>query len=155
MRWSNEMALGAKSKGALIVISTLLVGIVLGALSMNWYTRRQLRHIPNPRFFERSTIRLIEPRDEAQREKVSEILAEMTPRLKELDARHREAVHSLVYSVNRSLKPHLDAEQWARIEDRERRFNDMIKKWGNGRGGPRRGRPEGPGGHKPPPPPGE
>lgn len=148
------MALGAKSKGALIIVSTLLVGIVLGALSMNWYTRRQLRHIPNPRFFELSTMRLIEPRDEAQREKVREILAEMAPRLKELDARHREAVHSLVDSVNSALKPHLDAEQWARLEDRERRFNDMIKKWGSGRGGPRRDRPEGlPRDHKPPPPP--
>lgn len=147
------MPLGAKSKGAIIIVCTLLVGIVLGSLSMSWYTRRQLRHIPSPRFFERSTMRLIEPRDEAQREKVREILQEMTPRLKELDARHRETVHSLVDSINSALKPHLDAEQWARIEDRERRFNDMMKKWG--RGGPHRDRSERGNRQKPPPPPGQ
>ncbi len=147
------MAIGTKSKGAIIIISTLLVGVMLGSLSMSWYTRRQLRHIPNPRFFEPSTMRLIEPRDEAQREKIREILAEMAPRLKELDTQHREAVHSLVDSINTALKPHLDAEQWARIEDRDRHFNEMMKRWGNGRGGPRRS--ERPSMHKPPPRPGE
>jgi len=141
------MALGAKGKGAIIIISTLLVGIVLGSLSMGWYTRQRLRHIPNPRFFERSTMRLIEPRDDAQRAKIREILGEVAPRFKALDARHREAVHALFDSVNAALKPHLDAEQWARVEDRDRRFNEMVKRWGGRRGGPRR---DGHEDHRPP-----
>ncbi|MGY8823232.1 MAG: hypothetical protein ACKVJG_04725 [Candidatus Latescibacterota bacterium] len=141
------MALGAKGKGAIIIISTLLVGIVLGSVSMGWYTRQRLRHIPNPRFFERSTLRLIEPHDDAQREKIREILGEMAPRFMELDARHREAVHTLIDSVNAALKPHLDAEQWARVEDRKRHFNEMTRKWGGRRGGPRGNRREAPDRH--------
>ena len=37
---------------------------------------------------------------------------------------------SLIDSVYEELKPHVDAEQWARIEARDRRFREMMRRWG-------------------------
>ena len=64
------MPLRSKSKGAIILICTLAVGIVLGSLGMGAFMRQRLRHIPNPHFFARNTVRLIQPNDEDQRARV-------------------------------------------------------------------------------------
>ena len=124
------MPLGSKSKGAIILICTLMVGIVLGSLSMGAFMRQRLRHIPNPHLFARNTVRLIQPNDEDQRARVRSILEGAMPRFKALDANHRAAMVSLIDSVYEELKPHVDAEQWARIEDRDRRFREMMRRWG-------------------------
>lgn len=141
------MALGAKGKGALILLCTLLLGIVLGSLGMGWYTRQRLRHIPNPHFFARNTERLIEPRDEGQRQRVRSILDGAMPRFKQLDASHRDAMRGLIDSVYAELKPHVDAEQWVRLEDRDRRFREMMGRWGDRRP---RGMRDGRGDRRPP-----
>ena len=56
------MPLGSKTKGAIILLCTLLVGIALGSLGMGALTRQRLQVIPNPHFFTRHTLRLIQPR---------------------------------------------------------------------------------------------
>lgn len=127
------MPLGSKSKGAIILICTLMVGIALGSLGMGAFMRQRLRHIPNPHFFARNTVRLIQPNDEDQRARVRSVLEGAMPRFKALDANHRAAMGSLIDSVYGELKPHVDAEQWARIEDRDRRFRKMMRRWGPGR----------------------
>jgi hypothetical protein len=133
------MALGAKGKGALILLCTLLLGIALGSLGMGWYTRQRLQHVPNPRFFARSTERLIVPHDDAQRDRVQSVLNGAMPRFRELDVNHREAMRHLIDSVYAELKPHVDAEQWARLEDRDRRFREMMGRWGDRSRRPPRG----------------
>lgn len=127
------MPLGSKTKGAIILLCTLLVGIALGSLGMGTLMRQRLQVIPNPHFFTRHTLRLIQPHDEAQRAQVRSILEGAKPRFKELDTDHRAAMQSLVDSVYGQLKPHVDAEQWARIEDRDRRFREMMGRWGSRR----------------------
>ena len=127
------MPRGSKTKGAIILLCTLLVGIALGSLGMGALTRQRLQVIPNPHFFTRHTLRLIQPHDEAQRAQVRSILEGAKPRFKELDTDHRAAMQSLVDSVYGELKPHVDAEQWARIEDRDRRFREMMGRWGGRR----------------------
>ena len=124
------MPLGSKTKGAIILICTLMVGIALGSLGMGAFMRQRLRHIPNPHFFARNTVRLIQPNNEDQRARVRLILEGAMPRFKALDASHRAAMGSLIDSVYEELKPHVDAEQWARIEDRDRRFREMMRRWG-------------------------
>ncbi len=131
------MALGAKGKGAIIVVSTLLVGMVLGSLMMGWFVRSRLRDIPNPRFFMRGTMRLIEPRDEVQEQQVRAILEAANPRFKTLDAQHHERLRTLMDSVHGELRPHLDAAQWQRLENRERHFRKMMGKWHRRQGGHR------------------
>tara|TARA_Y100001934_G_C11934697_1_gene577379 strand:+ start:227 stop:613 length:387 start_codon:yes stop_codon:yes gene_type:complete len=92
--------------------------------------RQRLRNIPNPHLFARNTVRLIQPNDEDQRARLRSILEGAMPRFKALDANHRAAMGSLIDSVYEELKPHVDAEQWARIEDRDRRFREMMRRWG-------------------------
>lgn len=127
------MPLGSKSKGAIILICTLMVGIALGSLGMGAFMRQRLQHIPNPHFFARNTVRLIQPNDEDQRARVRSVLEGAMPRFKALDANHRAAMGSLIDSVYEELKPHVDAKQWARIEDRDRRFREMMRRWGTRR----------------------
>ena len=83
------MPLGSKTKGAIILLCTLLVGIALGSLGMGALTRQRLQVIPNPHFFTRHTLRLIQPYDDAQRAQVRSILEGAKPRFKELDTDHR------------------------------------------------------------------
>ena len=124
------MPLGSKTKGAIILLCTLLVGIALGSLGMGALTRQRLQLIPNPYFFTRHTLRLIQPHDEAQRAQVRSIRKGAKPRFKELIRTIAPAMQSLADSVYGELKPHVDAEQWARIEDRDRRFREMMGRWG-------------------------
>ena len=124
------MPLGSKSKGAIILICTLIVGIALGSLGMGAFMRQRLRNIPNPHLFARNTVRLIQPNDEDQRARLRSILEGAMPRFRALDANHRATMGSLIDSVYEELKPHVDAEQWARIEDRDRRFREMMRRWG-------------------------
>ena len=76
-----------------------MVGIALGSLGMGAFMRQRLRHIPNPHFFARNTVRLIQPNDEDQRARVRSVLEGAQCLLKALDADHRAAMGSLIDSV--------------------------------------------------------
>ena len=81
-----------RTKGALVLFSTLLIGVLIGTLLSGWFVRDRLRPIPHPRHFVRSTERLIGPQDEEQRQAVRDVLRRHAAALRELNAKHREAL---------------------------------------------------------------
>ena len=118
-----------RTKGALILFSTLLIGVLLGALLSGWFVRDRLRPIPHPRHFVRSTERLIAPQDEEQRQAVRAVLRRYAAKLRALDAKHREALKEQMDASRTELAPLLSEEQLRRLDRRQRRFGELMGPW--------------------------
>lgn len=118
-----------KTKGALILFSTLLIGVLIGTLLSGWFVRDRLRPIPQPRHFVRSTERLIGPQDEEQRQAVRDVLRRHAAALRELNAKHREALKEQLDASRAELAPLLSEEQLRRMDRRLRRFGELMGPW--------------------------
>jgi hypothetical protein len=119
----------ARSKSALILGSTLLIGALIGALLLGWFMRDRMRHIPHPRHFSRVMERMIRPQDDAQREVVRAVLKRYQQRLQVIDVQHREALKAHMDSLLVELQPLLSVEQLRRMERRHRRFGELMGPW--------------------------
>ena len=118
-----------RTKGALILFSTLLIGVLIGALLAGWFVRDRLRPIPHPRHFARSTERLIAPQDEEQRRAVRAVLRRYATQIRALDAEHREALKEQLAAARAELAPLLSADQLQRLDRRQRRFGELMGPW--------------------------
>ena len=118
-----------RTKGALIIFSTLLIGVLIGTLLSGWFVRDRLRPIPHPRHFVRSTERLIAPQDEEQRQAVRAVLRRYATALRELNAEHREALKEQLDATRAELAPLLSEEQLRRLDRRQRRFGELMGPW--------------------------
>ena len=118
-----------KTKGALILFSTLLIGVLIGTLLSGWFIRDRMRPIPHPRYFVRSTERLIAPQDEEQRQAVRTVLRRYVAKLRALDAKHREALKEQLDAARVELAPLLSEEQLRRLDRRQRRFGELMGPW--------------------------
>ena len=118
-----------KTKGALILFSTLLIGVLIGTLLSGWFIRDRLRPIPHPRYFVRSTERLIAPQDEEQRQAVRTVLRQYVAKLRALNAKHREALKEQLDAARAELAPLLSEEQLRRLDRRQRRFGELMGPW--------------------------
>ena len=118
-----------KTKGALILFSTLLIGVLIGTLLSGWFVRDRLRPIPHPRHFVRSTERLIAPQDEEQRQAVRAVLRRYAAALRALDTKHREALKEQLDATRAELAPLLSEEQLRRLDRRLRRFGELMGPW--------------------------
>ena len=118
-----------RTKGALILFSTLLIGVLIGILLSGWFVRDRLRPIPHSRHFVRSTERLIAPQDEEQRQAVRAVLRRHAAALRELNAKHREALKEQLDASRAELAPLLSEEQLRRLDRRQRRFGELMGPW--------------------------
>ncbi len=118
-----------KTKGALILFSTLLIGVLIGALLSGWFVRDRLRPIPHPRHFVRSTERLIAPQNEEQRQAVRAVLRHYATALRELNTKHREALKEQLDATRAELAPLLSEAQLRRLDRRQRRFGELMGPW--------------------------
>lgn len=118
-----------RTKGALILVSTLLIGVLIGTLLSGWFVRDRLRPIPHPRHFVRSTERLIAPQDEEQHRAVRAVLRRYATTLRALDAEHREALKDQLAAARAELAPLLSADQLQRLDRRQRRFGELMGPW--------------------------
>ena len=118
-----------RTKGALILFSTLLIGVLVGTLLSGWFVRDRLRPIPHPRHFVRSTERLIASQDEQQRQAVRAVLRRHAAALRELNAKHRESLKEQLDASRAELAPLLSEEQLRRLDRRQRRFGELMGPW--------------------------
>lgn len=135
-----------QTKTVLIIVATLIVGIIVGALGSGFVIHRFARHMADVRHREMFVERMVEVIDPApeQEEAIREILTRHAEMFAELsDSFHRET-SALFDSLRSELDPVLTQEQKERLEERGKRFQRLMK-----RGGPPRHRP----GEEPPPPP--
>ncbi|MCY3554203.1 MAG: hypothetical protein OXH56_02665 [Gemmatimonadetes bacterium] len=110
-------------KTAAILLATLIIGMVCGALILGAFARDRLQPPPQvtrERFVER-WVRMVRP-DPVQLERIREVVGEHEPGFRENYMRHRQEMQVLVDSLHRDLEPILTEEQLQRIKTiRERR----------------------------------
>ncbi|NKB86760.1 MAG: hypothetical protein GKS06_00870 [Acidobacteria bacterium] len=109
----------ARGRSYLLLGITLLIGMLLGALTVGALGRARAGRIEGMRHedrFVRDMERILRPRDETQAAAIRPVLEATASRnreaMGEFDARMREALETLV----RDLEPHLDTEQLARLQ---------------------------------------
>lgn len=110
-------------KTAAILLATLIIGMVCGALILGAFARDRLQPPPQmtrERFVER-WVRMVRP-DQEQIRRIREVVGEHEPGFRENYMRHRQEIQTLVDSLHRDLEPILTEAQRERIKRiRERR----------------------------------
>ena len=104
-------------KTAAILLATLIIGMVCGALILGAFARDRLQPPPQmtrERFVER-WVRMVRP-DQEQMRRIREVVGEHEPGFRENYMRHRREMQTLVDSLHRDLEPILTEAQIERIE---------------------------------------
>ncbi len=108
-------------KSGLLLLATLLIGMVLGALLNARLAEQRLERIAflrTSRGFMRFIDNAIEPQDEAQRAAIETILERSASRMADHTARSRREVRMIVDSTITQLSTVLSKEQMDRLERR-------------------------------------
>ena len=116
-------------KTAAILLATLIIGMVCGALILSAFARDRLQPPPQmtrERFVER-WVRMVRP-DQEQMRRIREVVGEHEPGFRENYMRHRREMQALVDSLHRDLEPILTEEQIERIE-RIREGRERIREF--------------------------
>ena len=127
-------------KPALIIIGTLLIGIVLGALISGALAERRYREIRcmlRSDLLTERLIEIIEPLEDKQREEVRAIVEQTSVRVRNLTRETRFEMHAVMDSLFAELQPLLTDRQKARLEKHigNRRARAMKREecWGPNR----------------------
>lgn len=118
-----------RTKTTLIIIGTLLLGMLLGALLTGAVVRHrlgQLNDLRTPRGFSRVLEETIQPANAAQREELQAALQQGGRRLVRLRRQHRQETRALVDSLRAEIEPLLTPEQQKRLDERLGAFRERI-----------------------------
>ncbi len=140
-------------KAAIMLLSTLLLGIALGALGAGALSRQrneQVQQLRRPLGFVAHMEEVIQPRDSTQRAKVDSVLALTAARNDSILQGANTQLHSALDSMRAHLDPMLSADQRSRLE-KTAQLAPPLRPAGEGRGPPPGGRGPPPDGRGPPP----
>jgi galactokinase len=110
----------ASTKSALMLFSTLLIGVLLGSLITGAVNNRRMRSLAEMRSARGLAIRfeeMVRPESEEQREAIRAILDEAAPEFAAVMLESRERMRALRDSVLAELDPLLTEEQRERLEE--------------------------------------
>jgi Spy/CpxP family protein refolding chaperone len=141
-----------KVKTALIIVATLIIGIVFGALLSRAYLHHRIRRafvMVDPERFNPFFEQTIDPTPE-QRERIRKIIQKHTNQVTELRRNFEEGMASSFETLQKELDSVLTPEQKKRLEKMMRERGPWPKR--GPRRWPRRGRPFPEPQRKPPPP---
>lgn len=112
------MTMRIEMRSALILLATLLIGALLGALITGALAQRRISRVAEmrERGFRMHIERIIEPRDEEQREAIRALLEVAAQRNQEIMRGARERLGDQLRQMREELLPLLDEEQRQRLE---------------------------------------
>ncbi len=112
------MTMRIEMRSALILLATLLIGALLGALITGALAQRRISRVAEmrERGFRMHIERIIEPRDEEQREAIRAVLEVAAQRNQEIMRGARERLGDQLRQMREELLPLLDEEQRQRLE---------------------------------------
>ena len=111
--------MNVKIKTALIIIVTLVIGIVMGAMINRALVQKRIRRaftIRNPRVFVQSYLETIKP-GSGQHKSIMDILSKYEKKVSEIRENFNEEVQSSYELMLSELEPVLTPQQMKRIED--------------------------------------
>jgi len=108
-----------RTKSVLILIATLVLGVLLGAVLTGWWVQSRvdrLRAVRTSDGFVERVVRRVEPVSTAQRDSITEITQYRARQLSDLRQSHRRDTRAILDSLCQDLQPVLTDEQAARLE---------------------------------------
>lgn len=118
-----------KAKLILLVISTILIGFILGILTsaqLRLHKLRPVRVYFSEGRFREGFYRTIQP-DEKQKAVIDEILDRYAKINSETQARFRKELESNIRAFRKELEPKLTKEQLARLKEMDERREEMMR----------------------------
>ncbi len=118
------MTMRIETKSALILLATFLIGGLVGVLTAGAIAQRRASRVAElrERGFAMHLERIIQPRDEAQREAIRTILSAAAKRNLATMTDAREEIRSSLEEMREELDPLLDEEQRERVDEAVKRF---------------------------------
>lgn len=118
------MTMRIETRSALILLATLLIGALLGALITGALAQRRISRVAEmrERGFGMHIERIIQPKDEAQREAIRAVLKAAARRNQEIMRGARERFGDELRQMREELFPLLDEEQRQRLESASEGF---------------------------------
>ncbi|MBK1878704.1 hypothetical protein [Pelagicoccus mobilis] len=113
-----------KSRSVLILASTLLVGMLLGALvHAQFFEKRvkRMHRMSTPEGFVESYLRTIQPVDTEQEAAIRAVLEPQATSVIDSFKVHREALHAKLDGMRAKLDPLLTDDQKERLDERRKR----------------------------------
>lgn len=118
-----------KIKTAVIIISTLLIGIIVGFMGSRIVMKQRMKFMteePMPARLHKSLMRIIRP-TEQQRESIEPLLNSYTEKFNLINHDHRFEMESLIDSLFVDLLPLLNEKQQQRLTKRKERMEGKQK----------------------------
>ncbi len=122
-----------RTKSTLIVVGTLMIGMVLGALLTGTFLIHRLKSIQEMRTSAGLTeeiLKVIEPSDATQEADIRHILNEKTVKIEDLRLRYtNEALDSIRFVIQElqdALNPILSIDQQNRLNSRIEQFQNRV-----------------------------
>jgi len=145
----------ARTTSALVLIATLLIGIVLGALLFGAVQRQRFQHalrLVRPDRFAASVEQVVQPKDEAQRQAIRQVLEKADARMRADRQAMSQRMRAGLDSLQTGLSAVLDESQMERLREHLTRHRGALRRGPGAR--PPGARPPGakPPGAKPPAP---
>ena len=140
--------MNARAKSALVLLATLLIGMVLGALLFGTVQRQRFQHalrLARPDRFTASVEQVIRPVDDAQRQAVRRVLQEFDTQIRADRQEKSQHMRAQLDSLQSRLSSLLDETQLARLREHIVRHRRALRR-------PPKGMPPRLGGMPPPPP---
>jgi hypothetical protein len=131
--------MNAKFKSVLIVVLTLAIGGLLGAVATGTAMSSrvdQLNKLRTSQGFAETMERVVEPTDAGQRETIRLILDDGAERLAELGRKHRAERSAMVDSIRTELNEVITTEQRLRVDEWIERHRSKRGKHGHQPGTP-------------------
>ena len=120
---TDWLSFSPRTKSIALLVATLLLGIVLGAVLNAWWAHERFERIRRLRTaggFEQMVLRTVEPQSPEQREEIEQVVMGAAERLDSLRARHWGELRSVIDSMRVELEPVLTDEQMQALSDRIR-----------------------------------
>lgn len=121
------------TKSVAILIATLLLGMLLGALAFGTYQRHRFRPVFNmarPANFTASIERVLEPIDADRREAIQEVLRSVHERMHAQRIERDRTRRAHLDSIEAALLPLLTDDQRQRLRDHMERHKRFVKRRG-------------------------
>lgn len=110
-----------RTKSVLILLATLLLGALLGAVLTGWWVQQRtdrIRAVRTADGFVERVLKRVEPTSAAQRDTVEVIARKRAEQLHRLRRAHRADTRAVLDSLRQDLRPVLTEEQLSRMERR-------------------------------------
>lgn len=117
-----------KKKTLLMLVGTLVIGIVIGAVGMSIFTSKKWKSYSEPITKERFTqkiIRIIEPNEE-QLAKIKSIIEQHGERASSISKENSERIVENLESLYRELTPFLNETQKQKFENKINRIKQKF-----------------------------